>query len=62
MAKGDELKGRVKEAAGDLIDDAELRQQGRTQQRQAKAREELAQAEEEAERKAEEVADLERRT
>jgi uncharacterized protein YjbJ (UPF0337 family) len=62
MAKGDELKGRVKEAAGDLIDDADLRQQGRAQQRQAQAREELAQAEEEAERKAEEVADLERRT
>jgi uncharacterized protein YjbJ (UPF0337 family) len=62
MAKGDELKGRVKEAAGDLIDDAELRQKGRAQQREAQAREELAQAEEEAERKAEEVADLERRT
>ena len=62
MAKGDELKGRVKEAAGDLIDDAELRQKGRAQQREAQAREELAQAEEEAERKAREVADLERRT
>ena len=62
MAKGDELKGRVKEAAGDLIDDAELRQKGRNQQREAQAREELAQAEEEAERKAREVADLERRT
>jgi uncharacterized protein YjbJ (UPF0337 family) len=62
MAKGDELKGRVKEAAGDLIDDAELRQKGRTQQREAQAREELAQAEEEADRKAREVADLERRT
>lgn len=62
MAKGDELKGRVKEAAGDLIDDAELRQKGRNQQREAQAREELAQAEEEADRKAREVADLERRT
>ena len=61
MAKGDELKGRVKEAAGDLIDDAELRQKGRNQQREAQAREELAQAEEEADRKAREVADLERR-
>jgi uncharacterized protein YjbJ (UPF0337 family) len=62
MAKGDELKGRVKEAAGDLIDDAELRQKGRNQQREAQAREELAQAEEEADRKAREVAELERRT
>jgi uncharacterized protein YjbJ (UPF0337 family) len=62
VAKGDELKGRVKEAAGDLIDDAELRQDGREQQRRAQAREELARAEEEVEQKAEEVADLERRT
>ena len=62
MAKADELKGRVKQAAGDLIDDAELRQKGRNQQREAQAREELAQAEEEADRKAREVADLERRT
>ena len=54
--------GRAKEAAGDLIDDAELRQEGREQQRRAQAREELARAEEEVEEKAEEVADLERRT
>jgi uncharacterized protein YjbJ (UPF0337 family) len=62
MAKGDKLKGRVKEAAGDLVDDADLRRRGRLQQREADAREELALAEEEADRKAEEVADLERRT
>ena len=62
MAKGDELKGRVKEAAGDLIDDAELRQKGKSEQKKAQARDELARAEEEADRKAEEVADLERRT
>jgi uncharacterized protein YjbJ (UPF0337 family) len=62
MAKGDRLKGRAKEAAGDLIDDAELRRSGRLQQREANAREELALAEEEADRKADEVADLERRT
>ena len=62
MAKSDELKGRVKQAAGDLIDDAELRRKGQLQQREAEARDEHARAEEEAERKAEEVADLERRT
>jgi uncharacterized protein YjbJ (UPF0337 family) len=62
MSKADKLKGRVKEAAGDLIDDAELRRSGRQLQREADAREELALAEEEADRKAEEVADLERRT
>ena len=62
MAKGDKLKGRIKEAAGDLIDDAEIRRKGQLQQREAEAREELALAEEEADRKAEEVADLERRS
>jgi uncharacterized protein YjbJ (UPF0337 family) len=62
MAKGDKLKGRIKEAAGDLIDDAEIRRKGRLEQREADARDELARTEEEADRKAEEVADLERRT
>ena len=62
MAKGDKVKGRIKEAAGDLIDDAEIRRKGRLEQREAEARDELARAEEAADRKAEEVADLERRT
>ena len=62
MSKADELKGRVKQAAGDLIDDAELRREGKREQREAQAREELARAEEAVERKADEVADLERRT
>ena len=56
------LKGRIKEAAGDLIDDAELRRKGKLQQDEAQAREELARAEEEADRKAQDVADLERRS
>jgi uncharacterized protein YjbJ (UPF0337 family) len=62
MAKVDKLKGRVKQAAGDLIDDAEMRRKGRLQEEEAEARDELARTEEEADRKAEEVADLERRT
>ena len=62
MAKVDKLKGRIKEAAGDLIDDAEIRRKGRLEQREAEARDELARAEEAADRKAEEVADLERRS
>jgi len=62
MAKGDMLKGRIKEAAGDLIDDAELRRKGKLQQDHAEARDDLARAEDEADRKAQEVADLERRT
>ena len=52
MAKVDKLKGRVKEAAGDLIDDAEIRRKGRLEQREAEARDELARTEEEADRKA----------
>ena len=62
MAKVDKLKGRVKRAAGDLIDDAEMRRKGTLEEREAEARDELARTEEEADRKAEEVADLERRT
>ena len=62
MAIGDKLKGRAKEAAGDLVDDAEMRRKGRLQQREAEARDELARTEEEAERKAAEVAEMERRT
>jgi uncharacterized protein YjbJ (UPF0337 family) len=62
MAKGDKLKGRIKEAAGDLIDDPEVSREGRLKQREAEAREELARAEDKRDRKADEVADLERRT
>ena len=60
MSLGDKLKGKAKEAAGDLVDDADLRRKGRLQQRKAQARDELARAEDEADRKAEEVAALER--
>jgi uncharacterized protein YjbJ (UPF0337 family) len=62
MALGDKLKGRVKEAAGDLVDDAEMRRKGRLQQREAEARDELARTEDDAERKAAEVEEMERRT
>ena len=49
---------RVKEAAGDLVDDADLRRRGRLQQRKAQARDDLARAEDEADRKAAEIAAL----
>jgi uncharacterized protein YjbJ (UPF0337 family) len=62
MAKGDKLKGRVKQAAGDLVDDADLRRKGSRQEQEAEAREELARREEEVERKAAEVDELERRS
>jgi uncharacterized protein YjbJ (UPF0337 family) len=58
----DKLTGRAKKAAGDLTDDASLRQEGKREERKGEKKEELDRAEERADRKAEEVADLERRT
>jgi uncharacterized protein YjbJ (UPF0337 family) len=62
MSKSDKVIGRVKQAAGDLTDDADMRRKGREQEREADAREEAARAEERAEAKRREVDDLERRT
>ncbi len=62
MSLTDKVTGRVKKAAGDLADDASLRREGRNEERKGEAKEDLANAQEKADRKAEEVADLERRT
>jgi uncharacterized protein YjbJ (UPF0337 family) len=62
MSFTDKLTGRFKKAAGDLTDDASLRRKGRTEERKGEAKEELSNAQERADRKAEEVADLERRS
>jgi uncharacterized protein YjbJ (UPF0337 family) len=58
----DKLSGRTKKAVGDLADDASLRREGRDEERKGEAKDELARSEERADRKAEEVANLERRT
>lgn len=58
----DKITGRTKKAAGDLADDATLRQQGRTQERKGEAEEEQARAQERAAEKGEEAADLDRRS
>lgn len=58
----DKITGRVKQAAGDLADDASLRREGRQEERKGEAKEELASAQERADAKAEEVANLERKT
>jgi uncharacterized protein YjbJ (UPF0337 family) len=58
----DKITGRAKKAAGDLADDASLRREGAQEERKGEAKDELAQAHEKVERKAEEVADLERKT
>jgi uncharacterized protein YjbJ (UPF0337 family) len=58
----DKITGRTKKAAGDLTDDPSMRRQGRDEERKGEAKEDLARSEERADRKAEEVSDLERRT
>jgi uncharacterized protein YjbJ (UPF0337 family) len=62
MGITDKITGRVKKAAGDLADDPSMRREGRNEERKGEAKDELARSEEKADRKAEEVADLERRT
>jgi uncharacterized protein YjbJ (UPF0337 family) len=58
----DKLTGRVKKAAGDIADDPGLRRQGRAEERKGEAKDELSNAQERADAKADEVADLERKT
>ena len=58
----DKITGRAKKAAGDLADDPSLRREGRQEERKGEAKEELARDQERADRKAEEVANLERKT
>jgi len=62
MSITDKATGRIKKAAGDLTDDAKLRREGRQEERKGEAKDELANAQDKADRKAEEVADLERKT
>jgi uncharacterized protein YjbJ (UPF0337 family) len=62
MGITDKITGRVKKAAGDLTDDPSLRRQGRQEERKGEAKDELADAHEKTDRKAEEVANLERKT
>jgi uncharacterized protein YjbJ (UPF0337 family) len=52
----------VKQAAGDLADDASLRREGKQEERKGEAKEELGHAQEKADAKADEVANLERKT
>ena len=62
MSIFDKILGRTKKAAGDIADDPSLRRQGRSQERMGEAKDELADAQDRADRKADEVADLERRS
>jgi uncharacterized protein YjbJ (UPF0337 family) len=58
----DKLTGRTKKAAGDLVDDPSLRREGAREERKGEAKDELARSQERADAKAEEVANLERKT
>jgi uncharacterized protein YjbJ (UPF0337 family) len=62
MSLIDKVTGKLKQAAGDLADDPSLRREGAKEQRKGEKKDELARSQERADRKAEEVADLERRT
>jgi uncharacterized protein YjbJ (UPF0337 family) len=58
----DKVTGRAKKAAGDIADDASLRREGRQEERKGEAKEDLARTQERADAKADEVANLERKT
>jgi len=62
MGITDKITGRAKQAVGDLTGDADTRRQGKLEERKGEAKDEAARAEERAQRKDAEVADLERRT
>lgn len=58
----DKASGRIKKAVGDLTDDPSVRREGQKEERKGEAKEDLARTEEKADRKADEVRDLERQT
>ncbi len=62
MSLIDKLTGRAKKTAGDLTGDASLKREGTKEERKGEAKDQLAREQERADRKAQEVADLERRT
>jgi uncharacterized protein YjbJ (UPF0337 family) len=58
----DKITGRAKKAAGDLAGDESLRRQGSREERKGEAKEKMERASDQVQQKAEEVADLERKT
>ena len=62
MGLFDKITGRAKQAAGDLADDPSLRREGRREEQKGEAKESLDRKQDEAAEKAQEVADLERKT
>lgn len=62
MGIQDKVTGRVKKAAGDLTGSDSTRREGAQEERKGEAKDELAQEQEKADRKADEVDRLERKT
>ena len=62
MSIVDKITGRAKKAAGDLADDASLSRQGAREERKGEAKDQLDSAQEKVQDKADEVANLERKT
>jgi len=58
----DKITGKTKQAVGDVTGDASTRRQGLEEERKGQKKDELSEAQRKADRKAEEVADLERHT
>jgi uncharacterized protein YjbJ (UPF0337 family) len=58
----DKITGRTKKAAGDVAGDSSLRAEGRREERKGEEKDKLANAQDRVEEKAQDVADLERRT
>ena len=62
MSLIDKITGRTKKAVGDLAGDPSLRREGAREERKGEAKDELVREQERTEQKAEEVANLERKT
>jgi uncharacterized protein YjbJ (UPF0337 family) len=58
----DKIRGRAKQAAGDLTDDPALRREGLAEERKGEAKEELDEAQQRAADKAVEIEELDRKT
>jgi uncharacterized protein YjbJ (UPF0337 family) len=62
MGLMDKITGRAKQAAGDVTGDSSTRREGKREERKGEEKEKLADAQDRVEEKAQDVADLERKT
>jgi len=58
----DKITGKTKQAVGDIVGDRSLHQEGRKEERKGDVKEEAARAQDKADAKAREAANLERET